>query len=91
MIPVVDIFAGPGGLSEGFSSVYENGRRLFSVRLSVESQKDPLRTLRLRSFFRQFPPSEAPEDYYRLLRSEKVEESLYSAWPEQTEMAQRHT
>ena len=91
MIPIVDIFAGPGGLSEGFSSVYENGHRVFSVRLSVESQKEAFRTLRLRAFFRQFPPGEAPEDYYRLLRCEKDEKSLCSAWPEQTEMATKET
>ncbi len=91
MIPVVDIFAGPGGLSEGFSSLYQNDRALFSVCLSVESQKEPFRTLKLRAFFRQFPPEEAPEDYYRLLRGELDENALYSAYPSQAKMSSNET
>jgi len=91
MIPVVDIFAGPGGLSEGFNSLYENGRKPFQVRLSVESQDDPFRTIRLRAFFRQFPPGKAPEDYYHLLRGETDEEGLYSAWPDQAKRAANET
>ena len=47
MLPVVDIFAGPGGLSEGFSSAS------FDVRLSVEMDKYAHETLRFRSFCRK--------------------------------------
>ena len=49
-IPVVDLFAGPGGLGEGFSKV-EKGAA-FKVVVSIE--KDPVthKTLRLRSFYR---------------------------------------
>lgn len=91
MIPVVDIFAGPGGLSEGFSSLHESGRKVFQVRLSVENQKEPFRTLRLRSFLRQFPFGEVPEDYYRLLRGELDENALYSAYPIQAKMSDKET
>jgi len=39
-IPVIDLFAGPGGLGEGFSSVEEpSGAARFRIALSVE--KDP--------------------------------------------------
>lgn len=62
---VVDLFAGPGGLAEGFSSFRaDDGSQPFKVVLSVE--KDPVahRTLRLRSFLRQFG-GVFPEAYYR--------------------------
>lgn len=56
LIPVVDLFAGPGGLGEGFSS-YETPacgrvRAPFRIALSVEKEAFAHRTLRLRSFFR---------------------------------------
>ena len=39
MIKVVDIFAGPGGLGEGFAAVTDGrGRRAFGVVLSVEME-----------------------------------------------------
>lgn len=41
MIPIIDIFAGPGGLGEGFSSVIaKDNSRVFKIALSIE--KDPL-------------------------------------------------
>ena len=54
-IPVIDLFAGPGGLAEGFSSFINNGERLFVIRLSIEKDIDAHITLQLRSFYRQFP------------------------------------
>ena len=60
---VVDLFAGPGGLAEGFSSLGgPNGPR-FEVALSVEKEPTAFRTLRLRSFYRQFRGG-APGAYY---------------------------
>jgi site-specific DNA-cytosine methylase len=53
-IPVIDIFAGPGGLSEGFSAARFRGRRSFQIALSIEKDPDAHATLMLRSFFRQF-------------------------------------
>lgn len=64
-IPVIDIFAGPGGLGEGFSGfIAADGARPF--RISVSAEKDPLAhaTLLLRAFFRQFPAGKAPPSYY---------------------------
>lgn len=55
-IPVVDLFAGPGGLGEGFSSLKEgNGssaRYPFRIALSVEKEAFARTTLRLRAFYR---------------------------------------
>ena len=49
-IPVVDLFAGPGGLGEGFSRV-EDGRA-FRVIVSIEKDPYAIETLRLRAFYR---------------------------------------
>ncbi len=52
---IVDLFAGPGGLAEGFSSIRnKDGSRPFEIALSVEKEASAFETLRLRSFFRQF-------------------------------------
>ena len=52
---VVDLFAGPGGLAEGFSSFStEDQARPFKIALSVEKEKPAHSTLLLRSFLRQF-------------------------------------
>lgn len=73
-IPVIDLFAGPGGLGEGFSSITDNnGNRVFNIKLSIE--KDPFahHTLELRSFLRQFPVGQFPEEYYNMVRENKSE------------------
>ena len=68
-IPVIDIFAGPGGLGEGFSAFRTDaGENPFRIGLSVEKEKDAHETLRLRSFFRQFRNNDVPELYYDVLR-----------------------
>ncbi|MEP4532215.1 MAG: DNA (cytosine-5-)-methyltransferase [Cyclobacteriaceae bacterium] len=68
-IPVIDIFAGPGGLGEGFSSQFdEQGNRVFDIKLSIEKDAQAHETLRLRSFFRQFPKFKAPDEYYEIVR-----------------------
>jgi DNA (cytosine-5)-methyltransferase 1 len=68
MIPVIDIFAGPGGLGEGFSVHEQDGAPCFEVALSIEKDPVAVETLRLRKFFRQFPKNEVPEIYYEVLR-----------------------
>ena len=83
-IPVIDLFAGPGGLGEGFSSVDRpDGRPAFKIHLSIE--KDPVahQTLQLRAFFRQFPRDRAPDAYYQFLRQEIGREELFDRHPEQ--------
>lgn len=65
-IPVVDIFAGAGGLGEGFSAykAQSNSAPPFRIALSAEMDGHAISTLRTRAFFRQFAPGEAPESYY---------------------------
>ncbi len=49
-IPIVDLFAGPGGLGEGFSSL--NSGNAFEIVTSVEKDPHAHQTLLLRAFFR---------------------------------------
>jgi DNA (cytosine-5)-methyltransferase 1 len=71
-IKIIDLFAGPGGLGEGFSA-YENssGDRPFQIALSIEKEASAHQTLTLRAFYRQFPPGEAPQEYYEYLAGER--------------------
>lgn len=49
MVRLIDIFAGPGGLSEGFSSVCnKNGEAFFQHALSIEMEQFAFETLKLR-------------------------------------------
>lgn len=78
-IPVVDIFAGPGGLGEGFSSIFENNERVFDIKLSIEKNEHAHKTLLLRSFYRKFPIDKVPELYYDYIKennSKKQKELL---------------
>jgi DNA (cytosine-5)-methyltransferase 1 len=51
-IPVIDVFAGPGGLGEGFSALGRaEGRQCFKIGVSVEKETSAHSTLELRSFF----------------------------------------
>jgi DNA (cytosine-5)-methyltransferase 1 len=79
-IPVIDLFAGPGGLGEGFSSLKTKGAERFSIALSIE--KDPIahRTLLLRSFFRGLKRKKDP--YYARLRGEIQTATLFENFPD---------
>lgn len=88
MIPIIDIFAGPGGLGEGFSSFTdENGDAVFKIRLSIEKEFHAHQTLLLRAFFRQFKKGKAPKEYYEVLRAEREIASLYDAYPNEAAKA----
>jgi DNA (cytosine-5)-methyltransferase 1 len=87
-IPVIDLFAGPGGLGEGFSSLLDSkGGRVFKIKLSIEKDEPAHRTLELRAFFREFPVGEVPQDYYDYLAHKISLEDLYSRHPRQAERA----
>jgi len=88
---IVDLFAGPGGLAEGFSSVRNrDGSRPFRIALSVEKEESAFQTLRLRSFLRQFPGS-YPADYYRFLNGEIPEPSWSEKFPREWQRAREET
>lgn len=79
-IPVIDLFAGPGGLSEGFSSLRRRDSGwTFEVRLSIERDFFAHRTLELRSLFRKLRSGRVPEAYYDYLRRAGDPEDLRRA------------
>lgn len=75
-IPIIDLFAGPGGLGEGFSSIYDNSRRVFDIKLSIEKDENAHKTLELRSFFRKFDRENVPEEYYNLLEEPDLQRKI---------------
>src|SRR5690348_5986742 len=76
-VPIIDLFAGPGGLGEGFSAFRScQGHPVFNIALSIEKDEAAHQTLELRSFFRQFPDGLVPDDYYLHLQDELSREEL---------------
>ena len=71
MIPVIDMFAGPGGLGEGFARFNEgvSSGPPFDVHLSIEKDFHACQTLELLAFFRELPKGHVPEEYYDYVRS----------------------
>ncbi|HNQ24909.1 MAG TPA: DNA cytosine methyltransferase [Phycisphaerae bacterium] len=80
-IPVIDLFAGPGGLGEGFNAYHYRRLRVFHVALAIEKDESAHGTLELRSFFRAFPEHQVPETYYRHLRGELTLQDLFTLHP----------
>ena len=84
---VVDIFAGPGGLAEGFSRISgSDGRRAFDIALSVEKDPAAHSTLQLRAFLRQFG-GKFPDRYYEFLNRGGDEPSWSMEFPAEWEAA----
>jgi len=78
-IPVVDLFAGPGGLNEGFNAVHDRrGQRVFRTALSVECESSAHSTLELRAFFLRLREAGGIEDYVHYLRGEIARDDLYA-------------
>lgn len=65
-IPVIDLFAGPGGLGEGFESFVSAGHNPFRVALSIEKDPFAYRTLKLRAGVRLLTRRERARLYGRL-------------------------
>lgn len=67
-IKIIDLFAGPGGLGEGFSAVRsDDGKPAFKIKLSIEKDANAHRTLQLRAFYRQFEKHDVPKAFYDYL------------------------
>src|SRR6267142_3208833 len=91
-IPVIDLFAGPGGLGEGFSSYrpHRADQPAFKIHISIEMDPWAHQTLRLRAFYRQFAHFAAvPSTYHKYLRGECGFDTLKQKFPEQFAAANR--
>lgn len=85
---VIDVFAGPGGLGEGFAALgYDAGESLFKLALSIEKDSTAHSTLMLRSFYRQFEPENIPQEYWSYARGEITKTELFDLYPRQAKAA----
>jgi len=90
-IAVIDLFAGPGGLGEGFSSHERKGQFPFNIVLSAE--KDPMarKTLELRSFYRKFRGRDLPREYWEHLKGLLSREDLFAAFEAEGQAARQES
>jgi DNA (cytosine-5)-methyltransferase 1 len=81
-IPIVDLFAGPGGLGEGFSAI-DNGNA-FKILVSAEMDPSAHSTLRLRAFYRilKNKGGNSLDSYYRYCNGKSDE-----PWDDQSKWA----
>jgi DNA (cytosine-5)-methyltransferase 1 len=82
-IKVIDLFAGPGGLGEGFASVGPDHTPTFKIAVSVEKEASAHKTLTLRAFTREFKNRVLPIEYYQYLRGEITKDHLIEIYPKQ--------
>jgi len=90
-IKVVDLFAGPGGLGEGFASVGSDIAPSFKIVVSVEKEASAHRTLTLRAFTREFKNRVLPKEYYQYVRGDITKEHLIEIYPKQWAAACKET
>lgn len=79
--PLVDLFAGPGGLGEGFASALDDKHyhRFHSI-VSIEKDSFAHQTLLIRHFFRYFSEREVPEDYYDFMAGYISQSELFDRY-----------
>jgi len=90
-IAVVDLFAGPGGLGEGFSSFSKD---VFKILVSAEKDTHAHETLQLRAYYRLLSRSDEGKmkvylDYCNGDRSLPYDDSTSHLWSEASEEARR--
>lgn len=86
---MIDLFAGPGGLGEGFSAFESRQQSPFDIRLSIEKDSAACATLTLRKFFRQF--AVPPEEFAAYYAGELSKEELFAAYPVEAQRARDAT
>jgi DNA (cytosine-5)-methyltransferase 1 len=94
LIPIVDLFAGPGGLGEGFSSCHDN--EAFQIVVSAEKDPEARKTLMLRAYYRILKREkvEGLQDYYDFCNGKALTpftENTYEQWQKADEEARQIT
>jgi DNA (cytosine-5)-methyltransferase 1 len=85
---VIDVFAGPGGLGEGFAALgFGSQQSLFRLALSIEKDPSAHSTLLLRSFYRQFDTESVPLEYWSYAKGEITKGELFNLYPLQAKAA----
>lgn len=85
-INVIDLFAGPGGLGEGFSAYAPAGKARggFHIRMSVEKEASAHKTLSLRALYRNLKGTRDVRHYHDYLAGETdrptLEKRVSDAW-----------
>lgn len=92
-IPVIDVFSGPGGLGEGFSTC--GGGRDFHILVSAEMNAAARSTLRLRAYFRRVrsesKDARAYYDFCNGVTDSPWNERTASAWNDAAQEARQLT
>jgi len=86
---VIDLFAGPGGLGEGISSVVDgHGKKPFKIGVSVEKEYSAHKTLTTRAFFRKIRDLDGGlGDYFNYVRGRLTREEIFDLYPQQAQEA----
>lgn len=85
-INVIDLFAGPGGLGEGFSafSPSKSEGNVFKIRMSVEKEPNAHQTLTLRALYRNIRKSREAEHYFdytgQKISNKELQSNLKAEW-----------
>jgi len=87
-IPLIDLFAGPGGLCEGFSHEIEGGHPFQAV-LSIEKDNIAHKTLELRAFVHYFMRNDLklPDEYYSYVSGYFERDKLFALHKEAADEA----
>ena len=84
VVPIIDLFAGPGGLGEGFSQLLDKKLK-FKIALSIEMSESAHATLELRAFVREF--EKPPPAYFDYLNGDITRAQLFATHPAQAKAA----
>lgn len=81
-VEIIDLFSGPGGLGEGFSSCLNlDGSIAYKISVSIEKDKAAHQTLRMRAFLRQF--EKYPSEYYQWIAGKIDEPNWIDLYPDE--------
>lgn len=80
-VPIIDLFAGPGGLGEGFSSVKNtDSSPAFRIGLSIEKEPSAHKTLTLRAVFRHLRATSNLKHYFDYVKG-VIDEHAFRSIP----------